>query len=188
MKPHYISRLIVCLMFPVTSGCSALSHEDLFPDTALSKVNSTITFAQIKESPDSHEGVTILVAGEVLEAKRLKDHTRLTVLQLPLDTYQEPSRNRTRSEGRFLATQMEFLDPATVPKGTRLTLIGTISGSATEPLDEMDYTYPILTIQHLKVWPETMQSQQYGYYPYRYGPYGLYPYYYRPWIGPYWYY
>jgi len=187
MKLQHLTRLIVWLIFSVTSGCSSLYHDDLFPDTALAKVNSTISFAQVKESPDSHKDITILVGGEVLEAKRLKDYTRLTILQLPLDTYQEPTRNRTRSEGRFLAIQKKFLDPATVPKGTRLTLIGTLSGSTTEPLDEMDYTYPTFTIQHLKVWPETMQSPRYGYYPYRYGPYGLYPYYYRPWIGPYWY-
>jgi outer membrane lipoprotein len=186
MKPRYFLHLIVCLIFPITLGCVSLYHADVFSDTALANIDSTVTFTQIKESPDSHQGVTLMLGGEVLEAKRLKDHTRLIILQLPLDTYQEPIRNRTRSEGRFLAMQTEFLDPATVPKGTRLTLIGTTSGSTTEPLDEMDYTYPTFTIQHLKVWQEDTRPP-YAYYPYRYWPYGPYSYFYGPRFGRYWY-
>ena len=188
MKVQYFTRLLVCLLWPLLFGCASLSQTNFFPETALAKVNSTLTFSQIKESPDSHQGVTLMLGGEVLDAKRLKDHTRLTILQLPLDTYLEPTRDRTRSEGRFLAIQTEFLDPATVPQGTRLTIIGTVSGSITEPLDETNYTYPIFTIQNLKVWADRLHPP-YAYYPYGYfWPYGPYPYYYRPWIGPYWYY
>ena len=185
MKLQSLTFLIVCLTFPFMVGCASIYQTDAFSDTVLTKVDLTITFSQVKESPGSHQGVTLLLGGEVLEAKRLKDQTRLTILQLPLDSYQEPTRNRTQSEGRFLAFQTDFLDPATVPKGTRLTLIGTISGSITEPLDEMDYNYPTLTIQHIKVWPE--RPIPYAYYPYPYWSYGPYPYFYRPGFGPYWY-
>jgi outer membrane lipoprotein len=56
------------------------------------------------------------------------------------------------SQGRFLAVQKEFLDPATVPVGTRITVIGEMTGTTTLPIDDIQYTYPTLAIRHLKVW------------------------------------
>ena len=184
MKFLRIPSFIVCLISTIPLGCSSWYQADLFPETALATLNTTLSFEHLKESPDSHQGVTLMLGGEVLEAKRFKDYTRLIVLQLPLTLDQAPERDRTRSKGRFLALQSEFLDPATLPQGTRLTLIGTVTGSTTEPLDETDYTYPTLTIQHLKVWPDRLMSP-YAYYPYGYWPYGPYPYAFR---GPYGYY
>ena len=48
-------------------------------------------------------------------------------------------------------------------------MIAEITGHKTQPLDEVDYTYPTLTIRTLKVWPE----QRYMPWP---GPYYLYLY------------
>ena len=76
------------------------------------------------------------------------------------------------SQGRFIAYQTEFLDPATLPPGTRLTILGQVSGSVTQSLDEADYTYPTLIVKHLKAWPTySYDSDRYRQgYPY-YGPY-----------------
>ena len=48
--------------------------------------------------------------------------------------------------------QREFLDPATLPPGTRITVTGEVSGSITLPLDETDYTYPVIDIKRVQVW------------------------------------
>jgi Starvation-inducible outer membrane lipoprotein len=98
------------------------------------QVDRTLTFAQLKESPDSYRGRLILVGGEVLSAKRLKDGTRIEVLQIPLEESQAPGTDRMTSEGRLLAIQKEFLDPATIPPGTRLTIVGEVTGAMTLPL------------------------------------------------------
>ncbi|MYD31197.1 MAG: hypothetical protein F4X01_06305 [Nitrospira sp. SB0661_bin_20] len=126
-------------------------------------------------------GKVMVLGGEILDATRLKDRTRLTVLQLPTGRNHEPAMDRTMSRGRFLAFQTEFLDPATVPSGTRITIVGKISGATTELLDEMEYTYPTVAIEFLKVWPEAMQI------PPRFGRYGF-PYYGYPYwaASPYW--
>jgi outer membrane lipoprotein len=116
-------------------------------------VDRTISFASVKQDIASHQGKLILVGGEVLSAKRLKDRTQLQVLHLPLDTWQDPVADRVTSQGRFLAYQDELLDPATLPPGTRVTLVGEVMGASTQPLDEIDYVYPVLKIRHLKVWP-----------------------------------
>lgn len=176
-----------CLYFALSLfGCASTYHEEWLPKNTLSKVDSALTFKQIKESPESHTGKVLLLGGEVLTAKRMKDHTRLMILQLPLDDSHEPVIDRMQSEGRFLAQEHDFLDPAVVPAGTRITVVGSVSGSHTEKLDEMDYTYPIVKIEQLKIWPNASEYR-YGYYPYPYAPYGWYgPYYWHPYyFGPY---
>ena len=52
-----------------------------------------------------------------------------------------------------------LLDPGTLPPNTRVTLVGEITGSMHAKLDEMDYRYPTVIIQHLHVWPEPEWEQ-----------------------------
>ena len=70
------------------------------------------------------------------------------------------------------------LDPATVPPGTRVTVTGQVSRSMTLPLDETDYTYPVLTINRVQVWSAVENvAPRIRPYPYM-GP--------SPYWGPYW--
>ena len=164
----------------------ACAGQSMIPLNLEKQIDPTLSFAQVKEAPTTHLGKVIVLGGEVLDATRLKERTRLTILQLPTGRNHAPTMDRTMSQGRFLAFQTEFLDPATVPNGTRITIVGKVSGATTELIDEMEYTYPTLTIQFLKVWPEAMRL------PPRYGRYGFpYSYGYPSWYagpawGPYW--
>ena len=165
------NRFAFLLIMTVMLSCCSTQKTSFIPPTLTRQIDYTVSFEQIKESPATYQSTVVMLGGEVLTAKRLKDHTRLIVLQLPLSSDDEPTINRTESEGRFIAKQAEFLDPATIPPGTRVTVIGEIIGSTTELLDEMEYKYPVLTIRHLEVWPNAQQL------PYYYGPYyGGYPY------------
>ena len=71
---------------------------------------------------------------------------------MPLDGSFEPVRDRTKSLGRFLGVQKEFLDPATLPAGTVVTIVGEVTGVTILPLDETDYSYPTLAVKHLRLW------------------------------------
>ena len=182
-------RFGLCLFACVLIAACSSTPRTIVPTNLEGQINNDVSFAQIKESPDAHVGSLVLVGGEILSAKRLKEHTRLVILQLPLSSDQEPTTNRTLSQGRFIALQSKFLDPATVPHGTRVTLVGKITGSQTELLDEMEYTYPTMSIEHLQVWEDATDAD-YRYRPYAappfWGPYwGYYGGFYRPY--PYWY-
>jgi outer membrane lipoprotein len=159
------------------AGCST-SYKNTIPPALAEHIEHSLTFPQIQESPDRYKGKLIILGGQVLVAKRLKDATQLTILQLPLIDEQEPTTELTQSQGRFIAEQQEFLDPATVPPETRITLVGELSGSVSQSLDETVYTYPTFIIKHFKVWPAYHSDYE------RYGPYYPYPYY--PYAYPYW--
>lgn len=176
-----LSKARLGMVLMATFLLAACAGQSIIPLDIEKQVDQTISFAQVKDAPTAHVGKVMVLGGEVLDATRLKDRTRLTVLQLPTGRNHEPAMDRTKSQGRFLAFQTDFLDPATVPNGTRITIVGEISGATTELLDEMDYTYPTVAIQFLKVWPDAMQV------PPRFGRYGF-PYYGYPYwyAGPYW--
>ena len=166
-------RFILFLHLLFFPACAS-KNESVIPSNLVRQIDWTLSFKEMKESPSTYQGTIIIAGGEVLSAKRLKNHTRLVVLQLPLAYDEEPTTDRTQSEGRFIAFQEEFLDPATVPSGTRVTVVGEILGSTIELLDEMEYTYPTLNIIHLEVWPASNHPlyRNQPYYGYPYYPYG----------------
>lgn len=154
-----ILRLAFLTCLATTTSLMGCVGADVIPAPLRQQLDRTLTFSQIKESPDSYRGRLVVLGGEVLSAKRLKAGTRLEVLQLPLDSASEPGADRTASEGRFLAMQQDFLDPATLPEGTRVTIVGELTGVTALPLDEVEYLYPTLEIKHLKVWPGPTASR-----------------------------
>jgi outer membrane lipoprotein len=136
-------------------------------------------------------GRVVAVGGIVINAKRTKDQTEVEVLELPTKAGGPSVKERLQSEGRFLAVREEFLDPASVPPGTPITVIGVVRGSTTKLLDEIEYSYPVIDIKHLIDWNAVAEQKAedrstvfYGpnYQPYGYwwGPYGYYPYWGRP--------
>jgi outer membrane lipoprotein len=144
------ARLIVALLGIVylLYGCGS----QVIPKELEGQIDRNVSFLQLKESPTPHTGRLVVLGGEVLAAKRGNESTRIEVLQIPLDSSLEPVQDRTASQGRFLAVQKEFLDPATVPPGTLVTIIGEVVGTTTLPIDDIQYTYPTVAVRHVKVW------------------------------------
>ncbi|MBC7839556.1 MAG: Slp family lipoprotein [Nitrospiraceae bacterium] len=138
-------------------GCSS---QRIVPESMEPLVDRTVSFQDVLVSPESYKGRVLVLGGEVLNAKRLHDSTQIELLQLPLEEGEEPSLDRQRSQGRFLALQQEFLDPATVVKGTRVTIVGEVSGAKTDRLDDVEYRYPTLIVKHLHVWPVQSYGQR----------------------------
>ena len=77
-----------------------------------------------------------------------------TFIATGVSRYTDFGLDLSRSEGRFVALQKSFLDPATVPPGTFLTVTGEMAGTIVLPLDETEYTYPLIHITNLRVWSE----------------------------------
>src|SRR2546425_9024292 len=175
---------VCCLL---VSGCAS-SRQNTFPleyelpPELHRQVERRVSFANVKADRAAYKGRIILLGGEVLKAKRLADRTRLEILHFPLNEFNDPVMNRTASQGRYLAFQKEFLDPATVPPGTRITLVGEVTGTTEGDLDDMKYSYVTLDIRHLQIWPQTPMPYARGS---PYTPFYSYDYMYRYW-DPYW--
>jgi outer membrane lipoprotein len=152
---HLFSGWLVAII--LFSGCSS---QRIVPESMEPLVDRTVSFRDLLASPESYHGRVLVLGGEVLKAKRLRDSTQIELLQLPLEDGEEPSLDRQQSQGRFLASQQEFLDPATVVEGTRVTIVGEVSGAKTDRLDDVEYRYPTLIVKHLHVWPVQSYGQR----------------------------
>lgn len=141
-------QALIIGMAALAAGCAT----PVVPESLAPQIDHAVTFNHIAESPESYRGKVVVVGGEILKAKALKGGTQLEVLQLPLDSDQEPVTDRMESKGRFLALQKEFLDPATIAEGTRVTIVGEVTGSSIEKMDEADYRFPTFDVKYLYRW------------------------------------
>lgn len=164
-------------LYLIVAGCASA------PEETEGSAAHQLTFLQVKAEPDAFKGQPVVFGGEVLSARRLKESTRIEILQLPLDRSGYPSLDRTQSQGRFIAMHRDFLDPATLPQGTRVIVSGDITGSVALPLDETEYTFPVVEARHIQVLAAVDHAaphlQPYMEPPTYWGPYG-YPYW-RTW-------
>lgn len=164
------------------AGCAGVP---VVPPDLKDKVDWNVSFLQVKASPLSYKGRLIVAGGMVLTAKPLKqDGTRIEILELPMDGDYQPTGRLTDSHGRFLAFHKEFVDPATIPMGTRITVVGEVTGSIDLQFDDVDYTYPMLEIKSMTVW----SSQVPGWWARPYPYFGAYwgPYWGHYWGPPHW--
>ncbi len=139
------------------------------------EIDTTVRFADLKQAPSEYIGRTVMIGGSVIRAKRTEAGTELEILQLPTEKEGTLTEERLRSEGRFLAVREQFLDPASLPQGTPITVIGTVKGETTRALDDSDYTYPILEVKHIIDWSSIASQRRRDrspYYGYYYPPYG----------------
>ena len=184
----------------ILSACAESLHQ-VQRDTELlgvplnleKEIDTSVRFANLVRTPSDYIGRTVMIAGSVIRAKRTAAGTEVEVLQLPAENSEPLTEDRLRSEGRFLAVREVFLDPASLPEGTPVTVIGTVTGETTRPLDESTYTYPLLEIKHIIDWSRIASERRrdrtpaYGFYAPPYGWNGFYPYggYWGPY-GGYW--
>ena len=77
--------------------------------------------------------------------------SELEVLQRPLGFRLEPELN-DRTEGRFLVTREEPFDEKEFTQGRKITIAATVVGRVSRPLDETEYTYPLLRMREYHLW------------------------------------
>ena len=140
----------VAAVAAVLTGCAQSAHQSghdlldrILPDQLQREVDESVSFTDLKANPSAYQGKTVMLSGIVVRSKRVKDATEIEVLQIPTGSGAAPTKDRARSEGRFLARKSgEFLDPAVVDAGTPLTVVGEVREPVTRPLDDGEYTYP----------------------------------------------
>lgn len=176
---HTVKRLTSIVLLSglvLLSGCAKSAHQA----NGLPSPPPQISYSQVKSAPESFKGQPVTFGGKVLGARRLKEGTRIEILELPLTSSLQPTMDLSRSEGRFVALQKDFLDPATIPPGTFLTVTGEMAGTIVLPLDETEYTYPLIHITNLRVFTEDDREPPRIRRPIGPGPY------WGPYWSPYW--
>lgn len=177
-KPMLIAGVIVQLL--AVTGCNQYR---VIPSQYESLVNKDLTLAEAKDHSANAQGQLVVWGGEILKSTRHPKETRIEVLQLPLNDDLIPAGERTESSGRFVAVdnQGEIIDPAVVPEGTRVTIVGQLTPSRISSDDPLMQNAPVIAIRDMTVWNKKL-TRAWPYHSY-YGPYyGSYYYGYRPYV------
>ena len=179
-------RLIWMLFLPLLAGCVHPISGGL-----RNQVDPALSFRQILQSPNTYVGKKVVLGGTIVETRNLKNITEIEVVEKKLDSFGYPSFG-DESRGRFLFRKQGYLEAEIFARGRMVTGGGTLVETKSGKIGEVEYEFPVIEVEELKLWDTP--SPGYGYPPYVYGPYwahwGPYPYYsYYPYrfYGPYYY-
>ena len=154
-------------LFLISTGCTPLISKEVRRE-----VSSDVTFKQVIQDPEAYKGKTVLISGIILGSKNTKEGTLIEILQKPADLQGSP-RDVDESDGRFLALYDGYLDTAIYTRGREVAVAGEIKEKRVLPLEEIDYTYPLIAIREIHLFKPKKEGKFYRY-PY---PYWSYP----PW-------
>ncbi|WP_051185007.1 Slp family lipoprotein [Desulfatiglans anilini] len=137
--------LTACLA--VAAGCATVISRE-----ALQSADRSLPFSTLAADPGAFSGTTVILGGQVVETKNLPGKSLIFVVQRAIDSRQKPKPD-SESRGRFLISVEGFLDPAIYRAGRWITVVGTVAGSETRPLGEIQYTYPVIAEREHHLWP-----------------------------------
>jgi len=177
MRRHILVLISLTVFF---TGCVTVISEQ-----SRKLVDTNDSFKIIKQSPDAYIGKHVMLGGRIANVKNSAEGAQLEIVQFDLSSRGYPE-DTFISYGRFLALNSSYMDPLVYRRGMLITLVGEIKGKKTMRLDDIDYTYPVLTMREWHIWrgsdPDrgyTYPSQQPVYDPYSYG-FGVEPFLQRP--------
>lgn len=131
-------------------GACAADH--IIPRAVEDQVDKTMTFTDLLQDPERYRGRVVELGGKVLAVEAGQQESRLEVLHLPLDGFHLPRAPLSDSQGRFVAVEKRFVDPALFPDGTRVTVVGEVVGTRRDRIGALSYTYPVIEIRYLRIW------------------------------------
>ena len=162
MRTMSVLRLFLVPAVLLAAGCAPVISQEV-----IDQVAPGIGFTEVFQDPEAYRGKVVLWAGVIVETLNREEGTLLEVLQKPAAGSGRP-REIDHSEGRFLALYDGFLDAVIYAEGKEITVAGEVQGKRVKPLGELDYTYPLISIKDLYLWPSRTRELLY--------PYPLYPY------------
>ncbi len=145
---QYQFQVAVVLSLVVLSACAPVISSELRKEA-----RKDLSFDQVTRNPVAYTGSVVIWGGIIISVENCPDGSFITVLQTPLDDYDQPGAIES-SRGRFLVTTSQFADPIVFAKGKRITVVGAITGKATRPIEnsKVMYTYPVVNIKQVVLW------------------------------------
>jgi outer membrane lipoprotein len=149
-------QLRLSLMFIAASILAACASSPNF-DTA--GIDASLTPQQAVDGNQALQGEPVLWGGVVIVSTNLKGSTQLEILAYPLDSSQRPNREQ-QPLGRFLAVHEGYLETTDYAQGRLITVRGTLGDKRTARVGEAEYTYPVVNINQLHLWPKPGDSTE----------------------------
>jgi outer membrane lipoprotein len=109
------------------------------------------TVAAVQRDAEAAIGARVRWGGSVLTVHNRPRTTEVTLLARPLGQGGQP-RATAAGEGRFIAVIPGFIDPAALPSGQLLTVLGRITTIRTKAIGEFPYHHPVVAVDQRQDW------------------------------------
>ena len=96
-------------------------------------------------------GTDVRWGGVILNSRNTGSETCFEILSRDLDKSLRPELE-DQTAGRYIACKDGFYDPLVFTKGREITMTGEIRNIEVRKLDDFDYRYPVLDVEHLVLW------------------------------------
>ena len=116
------------------------------------EAQKNLSFSMVFEDPMAYKGTIVIWGGKIIKTLNRKQGTEILVLQIPLNWRERPEEDDS-SRGRFIAKSSGYLDAAVYAAGRKITVAGEVVGKEIWPVGEIEYTYPVVTIKEIHLWP-----------------------------------
>ncbi|QPJ63095.1 MAG: hypothetical protein G3M70_14915 [Candidatus Nitronauta litoralis] len=141
-----VKYLIVIVTLLALAGCSSVLSDRVL------EAQPSVSFATVRENPDQSTGKLVVVGGRLLGIHQVDGISYLEVLEHPLDSRLRPA-DADVSAGRFLIQMAGQPDPQVWSRDRLVTLAGKVVGVQSRALGQTSYTYPILNLEEVHLWP-----------------------------------
>jgi len=138
--------LLVFLVALIITGCAHVISEEMRRQVA-----PDLTFKDVAREPIKYQGKMVLWGGVIVECTNTQEGTQIEVFQTALGFRGKP-KDIDISKGRFLALHPAYLDCGICRKGRKITVIREIIGQKTLPLNDIEYTYPLISAAEIHLW------------------------------------
>ena len=119
----------------------------------------SVTPDQAVTEMDRLEGTRVLWGGVIVASRNREATTLLEVLGYPLNDRQRPISD-AKPQRRFLAIKQGYLETADFAQGRWITLTGPLTGTRRGQVGEADYTYPVVRIEDIQLWPQEQRPRE----------------------------
>lgn len=148
------------------------------PPEPISRVpHDNPSLTQVRMNPDAHMGREVRWGGMISKVENKSDQTWVEIVRMELRSNGKPA-STGNSDGRFIASFGQFLDPVVYEIGKPLTVVGKLESSVRRPIGEFDYLFPVVAVDGSYLWqhPDPVAAPVYP------GPWWYYdPWYPYPW-------
>lgn len=116
-----------------------------------------LTPSEVVAGIDAAQGDAVMWGGAIVNSVNTDKGTQLEVLAYPLNRQQRPN-EKEPAWGRFLAVKDGYLETMDFAQGRQVTVIGTITGLQQGKIGDAAYTYPLVKIDDVFLWPVEQAS------------------------------
>lgn len=155
--------IIMMALLISLNGCGHVISQ-----AAREQVTPDIDFLDVRQTPESYLGKTLLLGGVIVGLRTESEGSELEVYNWGLDRWGEPV-SVDEESARFLTRTERLLDPVVYPPGRMVTLTATVTGVEERSLLGItNYRYPVLQLREIHPWQTPFRYMLYpGPYPYR---------------------